>query len=147
MRTTAKAKAQVTIAQHKAEYANKIKEAEGNKIDAVATATAAAVRAQTQPAVSLANMKQNYAQYIAAAKIKSDAIVKSAEREAAKIQADAEAEGVAATFLTEKRSFDYQRKKIQLETGLAQVVPMVISGKNGDDLIRQTMLQTLDNRK
>ncbi|EGZ28807.1 hypothetical protein PHYSODRAFT_477244 [Phytophthora sojae] len=147
MRTTAEAKAQIAIAQHKAAYANKIKEAEGFKIDAVATATAASVRAQTQPAVNLANLKQNYAQYIAAAKIKSDAMVKAAEREAAKILADAEAEAVAASFLAEKRSFDYQQKKIRLETGLAQVVPMVISGKNGDDLIRQTVLQTLDNKK
>lgn len=147
MRTTAEAKAEMSIAQHKAEFANKIKEAEGNKIDAVATATAAAVRAQTQPAVDLSNLKQNYAQYIAAAKIKSDAMVKAAEREAAKIQADAEAEAVAASFLTEKRSFDYQQKKIRLETDLAQVVPMVISGKNGDDLIRHTMLQSLDSKK
>ncbi|ETN19802.1 hypothetical protein PPTG_04983 [Phytophthora nicotianae INRA-310] len=146
MRTTAEAKAQMTIAQHKAEYANKIKEAEGFKIDAVATATAASVRAQTQPAVDLANLKQNYAQYIAAAKIKSDAMVKAAEREATIILADAEAEAVAADFLAEKRSFDYQQKKIRLETGLAHAVPMVISGKNGDDLIRQTVLQTLDNK-
>ncbi|KAI9995215.1 hypothetical protein PInf_012265 [Phytophthora infestans] len=112
LRTTAEAKAQMTIAQHKAEYANKIKEAEGFKIDAVATVTAASVRAQTQPAVDLANLKQNYAQYIAAAKIKSDGMVKAAEHEAAKMSADAEAEAVAAAFLTEKRSFDYQQKKI-----------------------------------
>ncbi|KAF4145625.1 SPFH domain / Band 7 family [Phytophthora infestans] len=109
LRTTAEAKAQMTIAQHKAEYANKIKEAEGFKIDAVATVTAASVRAQTQPAVDLANLKQNYAQYIAAAKIKSDGMVKAAEHEAAKMSADAEAEAVAAAFLTEKRSFDYQQ--------------------------------------
>ncbi|EEY66307.1 uncharacterized protein PITG_03867 [Phytophthora infestans T30-4] len=147
LRTTAEAKAQMTIAQHKAEYANKIKEAEGFKIDAVATVTAASVRAQTQPAVDLANLKQNYAQYIAAAKIKSDGMVKAAEHEAAKMSADAEAEAVAAAFLTEKRSFDYQQKKIRLEMGLAHVVPMVISGKNGDDLIRQTVLQTFDNKK
>ncbi|RLN92783.1 hypothetical protein BBJ28_00010702 [Nothophytophthora sp. Chile5] len=147
MRTTANAKAEVAIAQHTAEYANKIKEAEGYKIDAVATASAATVREKAMPAVELANLKQTYSQFIAVAKIKSDAMVKAAEREAAKVQANAEAEAVAAAFLTEKRSFDYQQKKIRLETNLAQVMPMVISGKNGDDLIRQTMLQTLDTKK
>ncbi|KAF4321622.1 hypothetical protein BBO99_00000742 [Phytophthora kernoviae] len=143
MRTTAEAKAQIAIAHHKAKYANNIKEAEGNKIDAVATATAASVRAQTQPAADLANLKLNYVQYVIAAKLKSDAIIKAAEREATKIQVDAESESVAGAFLAEKRSFDYQQKKILVETGFAQKVPMIISGKNGDDLIRQTMLQTL----
>ncbi|KAJ0396544.1 hypothetical protein ATCC90586_000825 [Pythium insidiosum] len=47
-----------------------------------------------------------------------DAVVKAAEREAAKIMANADAEGSSATFLAGKRAFDYQQKKIRLETSL-----------------------------
>jgi regulator of protease activity HflC (stomatin/prohibitin superfamily) len=147
MRTVASAKAEVMIVEQQSVFDNKIKEAEGFKEDAVASATAEVFKRKALPAVELTTLKADYEQYVTVSKIKSQAVVKAAEREASKVLANAEAEGTAAPFLTDKRSFDYQSKKIALETSLAQVVPMVISGKNGDDLIRQTFLQTLDPKK
>lgn len=147
MRTVAEAKAEVQIAEQMSVFDNKIKEVEGYKENAVATAGAGAIKRKAKPMVDLSTLKTDYQQYISVSKIKGDAIVKAAEREAAKIQANADAEANAAPFLVEKRNFDYMTKKISMETSLAQVVPMVISGKNGDDLIRQTFLQTLDSKK
>jgi len=97
--------------------------------------------------VELTTVKETYDQYVSVSKIRRDGVIKAAEREASKILANAEAEGNSATFLAEKRSFEYQQKRLRLETELAEIVPMVISGKNGDDLIRQTFLQTLDIKK
>ncbi|TMW68530.1 hypothetical protein Poli38472_005998 [Pythium oligandrum] len=147
MRTVAEAKAEVTIAEHISKNDNRIKEAEGLKEDAVATATAETVSRKALPMVELTNLQKDFEQYVNVAKIKSEAVVKAAVREAAKIQATADAEGNSAAFLAEKRNFDYQTKKITLETKLAEAVPLVISGKNGDDLIRQTFLQTLDAKR
>ncbi|TMW68533.1 hypothetical protein Poli38472_006001 [Pythium oligandrum] len=147
MRTVANAEAEIKIAEQISQMENRIKEAEGLKADAVATATAETVNRKAQPMVELSNLKKDFDQYVNVAKIKSDAVVKAAEREAAKIQANADAEGNSAAFLAEKRSYDYQTKKITLETKLAETVPLVISGKNGDDLIRQTFLQTLDAKR
>ncbi|DAZ95485.1 TPA: hypothetical protein N0F65_001965 [Lagenidium giganteum] len=141
MRTTAEAKAQVTIAEHMSACDNRIKEAEGYKQDAVATATAQAVKRKAMPLVELSNLQKDFEQYVNVAKIKRDAVVKAAEREAAKIQANADAEANSAANLVEKRNYDYMKKKLELETKLAATVPMVISGKNGDDLIRQTPIK------
>jgi len=147
MRTTADAKAQVAVAQHKSTHENKIKEVEGLKDDVVATASASTVKRKAAPMVELTTVKETYDQYVSVSKIRRDGVIKAAEREASKILANAEAEGNSATFLAEKRSFEYQQKRLRLETELAEIVPMVISGKNGDDLIRQTFLQTLDIKK
>lgn len=147
MRTVAEAKAQVTIAEVISQCENKIKEVEGLKEDAVATATAETVKRKAMPLVELSAIQKDFDQYVNVAKIKRDAVIKAAEREAAMIQANADAEGNAAPFLVEKRNFDYQLKKIKLETKLAETVPMVISGKNGDELIRQTFLQTLEAKR
>lgn len=147
MRTTANAKAQVAVAQSKATGMNMVREAEGYKEAAVATATAATIKRSALPTVELSTLTQDYEKFVSVARIKSNATIKAAEREAALILAHAEAEANSAGFLVEKRSFDYQQKKIKLESGLAQSVPLVISGKNGDDLIRQTFLQTLDSKR
>uniref|UniRef100_K3X8U2 Band 7 domain-containing protein n=1 Tax=Globisporangium ultimum (strain ATCC 200006 / CBS 805.95 / DAOM BR144) TaxID=431595 RepID=K3X8U2_GLOUD len=147
MRTNAEAKAQVAIAQQGAMSENKIREAEGLKEDAVATATAETVRRKALPMVELSNLQKDYERHVSVARIKADAIMKAAQREASKILASADAEANSAAFLVEKRNFDYQQKRIEVETRLAEVVPMVISGKNGDDLIRQTFLQTLDAKR
>ncbi|KAJ0390609.1 hypothetical protein ATCC90586_011377 [Pythium insidiosum] len=147
MRTNAEAKSEVAIAEQIAVNENRIKEAEGHKQDALATAMAETVKRKAMPTVELANIQKDYEQYVSVAQIKRDAVVKAAEREAAKIMANADAEGSSATFLAEKRAFDYQQKKIRLETKLAETVPVVISGKNGDDMIRQTLLQTLDAKR
>ncbi|KAJ0402448.1 hypothetical protein P43SY_000601 [Pythium insidiosum] len=147
MRTVAEAKAQVQIAEHTATFENKIKEAHGLKDDAVATATADAVRRKARPRVELANLQKDYERYVQVARVKGEAVVKAAEREASKIIAGAEAEANSSSLLSEKRNFDFQCKKIEVESTLARVVPLVISGKNGDDLIRQTILQTLDSKR
>ncbi|KAF1326409.1 hypothetical protein FI667_g8546, partial [Globisporangium splendens] len=147
MRTNAEAKAQVAIAKQISKNENKIKEVEGLKDDAVATATAETVERKLLPTVELSNLQKDYEQYVTVAKIKRDAAVNAAEKEAAKILANADAEANSATFLIEKRNFDYMDKKIGMETQLAKTVPLVISGKNGDDLIRQTFLQTLDAKR
>ncbi|TYZ57750.1 hypothetical protein PybrP1_007759 [[Pythium] brassicae (nom. inval.)] len=147
MRTIAEAKSQVTIAQQFAASENHLREVEGLKDDAVATATAESVRRKALPMVELSNLQNDYDRYVSVAKIRSNAVVKAAEREASKILSNADAEANSAAFLTEKRSFDYQQKKVEVETRLAEVVPVVISGKNGDDLIRQTFLQTLDAKR
>ncbi|TYZ59339.1 hypothetical protein PybrP1_008519 [[Pythium] brassicae (nom. inval.)] len=147
LRTNAEAKAEVAIAQQIAKNDNKIKEVVGLKADAVATATAATVQRKVGPTVELSNLRRDYEQYVNVARIKRDAIVKAAEREAAQILAHADAEANSAAFLVEKREFDYQQKKLAVEAQLAQSVPLVISGKNGDDLIRQSVLQTLDGKR
>jgi regulator of protease activity HflC (stomatin/prohibitin superfamily) len=142
MRTVAEAKAEVKIAQHVSDHDNKIKEMEGRKADAFTNATADAVKRKATPLVDLSNLKHDFPQYIEVATIKKDAVIKAAEREASKILLNADAEAIAATHLAEKRQFDYLQKKIQLESKLAATTPFVISGKNGDDLIRQTILQS-----
>ncbi|DAZ99449.1 TPA: hypothetical protein N0F65_004082, partial [Lagenidium giganteum] len=96
------------------------------------------------PQVELHNLQHDFDNYVDAATIKRNAVIKAAEREAAKIQANADAEANSAAFLKEKRSFDVEQKKIEMETRLAATVPVVISGKNGDKLIRRTFLQTLE---
>ncbi|GAB9466548.1 hypothetical protein Gpo141_00003920 [Globisporangium polare] len=147
MRTNAEAKAQVAVAQQFAASENKLREADGLKDDAVATATAETVRRKALPMVELTNMQKDHERYVSVATIRSNAVLKAAECEAAKILATADAEANSSAFLVEKRNFDYQRKKVEVETRLAEVVPVVISGKNGDDLIRQTFLQTLDSKR
>lgn len=147
MKTVAEAKAQVVIAEQISKNENKIKEVEGLKEDSVASATAETVKRKALPAVDLSNLQKDFEQYVTVAKIKRDAIVKAAERDAAKILVAAEAEGNSAAFLAEKRNFDYQMKKVAFETKLAETMPMVISGKNGDEFIRQTMLQTMEAKR
>lgn len=147
MRTIAEAKSEVTIAEETSKNDNKIREVEGLKQDAVSSATAETVRRKAKPLVELAALKNDFDQYIQVATVKRDGTIKAAEREAAKIEANADAEGNAAPLLVEKRNFDYQVKKISLETKLAEKMPMVISGKNGDELIRRTFLQTLDGSR
>lgn len=73
--------------------------------------------------------------------MKGDAIVKGAEKEAAKILAIAAAEEKSAASLVEKREFDYQTKGLKIETQLAAVVPLVISGETGEELIERTLSQ------
>lgn len=147
MRTVAEARADVQIAGHISENDNKIKEVEGLKEDALATATAEAVRRKAMPTVELTNLKKDYEKYVMVSRVRGEAVVKAAERESAKIVANAESEANSSAFLTERRNFEYLSKKIEIEKKLAQVVPVVISGKNGDDLIRQTFLQTLDTKR
>lgn len=77
------------------------------------------------------------------AKVKGDAVVKAAEKEAAQILAIAEAEGNSAACLVKKREFDYQAKKTRIETQLAAAVPLVISGKSADELIQRTVTQAV----
>ncbi|GAB9477765.1 hypothetical protein Gpo141_00014909 [Globisporangium polare] len=147
MRTNAEAKAQVAVAQQVSKNENKIKEVVGLKQDAVAVATAETVKSKVLPTVELSNLQQQFEQYVNVAKIKREAMIKAAEKESAKILAHADAEANSSAFLVEKRNFDYQQKKIAMETKLAETVPLVISGKNGDDLIRQSLLQTLEAKR
>ncbi|KAI9986472.1 hypothetical protein PInf_025415 [Phytophthora infestans] len=146
-RTIAEAKAQVTVAEHVSRNENKIKAAEGYKADAVATATARTVKRKAVPLVELNNLKSDFGQFVDVAKVKGDARVQAAEKEAEKIQANAEAEGNSAAFLKAKRDFDYKQKKILMESALLESVPLVISGKNGDQLIQGTLLQTIPPAK
>ncbi|KAF1776826.1 Stomatin family [Phytophthora cactorum] len=146
-RTIAEAKAQVRVAEHVSRNENKIKAAEGYKADAVATATAKTVKDKAVPLVELNNLKTDFEQFVNVAKVKGDARIQAAEKEAKKIQANAEAEGNSAAFLKAKREFDYKQKKIRMEAALLESVPLVISGKNGDQLIQGTLLQTIPPAK
>ncbi|KAF1320244.1 hypothetical protein FI667_g12626, partial [Globisporangium splendens] len=139
MRTNAEAKSQVAIAEQIAASENKIKEVEGLKQDALATATADTVQRKALPTVELSNLQREFEKYVSVAKVKSEAVLKASEKEAAQILANAEAEGNSSAALVAKRDFEYQQKKIAMEAKLAECVPLVISGKNGDDLIRQTL--------
>jgi regulator of protease activity HflC (stomatin/prohibitin superfamily) len=144
VRTQAEAKAQVAIAQHVSVNENKIIAARGFKTDAVSTAMAQTVQRKAQPTVELEAARKDFEQYVNVAKTKADAILEAAQKEAKKILAIAEAEGNSATALVAKREFDFREKKLTMESRLAAKVPVVISGKNGDDLIRQAFLQTLE---
>ncbi|RLN92785.1 hypothetical protein BBJ28_00010700 [Nothophytophthora sp. Chile5] len=146
-RTIAEAKAQVAIAQHVSMNENKVKAAEGYKADAVATATAKTVKRKALPVVELSNLRTDFDQFVNVANVKAAARIQTAEKEAAKILANAEAEGNSATFLTAKRDFDFHEKKIKMETKLLETVPLVISGKNGDELIQETFLRAMQTNK
>ncbi|RLN52476.1 hypothetical protein BBJ29_001117 [Phytophthora kernoviae] len=146
-RTIAEAKAAVTIAEHVSMNDNEIKAAEGYKADAVATATAKTVKRKALPNVELTNLNTDYEQFVNVAKVSADARIQAAEKEASKILANAEAEGNSAASLKAKRDYDYNVKKILMETRLLETVPLVISGRNGDQLIQETFLQTLQPTK
>lgn len=142
-RTIAEAKAQVAIAEHVSSNDIKIKAAAGYKADAVTSASATAIKRKALPTVELHNLKTDFDQLVNVAKVEGDAHVEAAKKEAEKIRVNAEAEGKSAAFLMSKRDFNYNEKKIRMEAALLQAVPLVISGKNGDQLIQGTLLQTL----
>ncbi|KAI9922191.1 hypothetical protein PsorP6_001944 [Peronosclerospora sorghi] len=142
-RTIAEAKAQVTIAEHVSWNENKIKAAEGDKADALARATATTIKRKALPLVALNNLKADFDQFVKVAKVHGDAQIQVAEKEAQKIRAHAEAEGKSAAFLKAKREFEYHEKKIGMKTALLEAVPIVISGKHGDELIQGTLLHTI----
>lgn len=142
-RTMAEAKAQVLIAEHVSQNENKLKAAEGDKANAVAGATAQTVQAKALPIAELKNLKANFDRFVNAAKICAEAKIQAAEKEAAKILAKAEAEGESAEFLVVKREYDFKQKKLVVETSLLEAVPLVVSGKNGDQLIQGTLLQAM----
>lgn len=97
--------------------------------------------------VELVAVKKDYEQYVSVAKTKAEAIIEAAQKEAAKILSIAESEGHSAIPLVDKREFDFREKKLAVEARLASTVPLVISGKNGDDLIRQSFLQTINAKQ
>ncbi|OWY97679.1 hypothetical protein PHMEG_00031738 [Phytophthora megakarya] len=142
-RTMAEAKAQVEVAQHVSRNANKIKEAEGFKANAVSSATSRTVKNKALPTVELENLKKNFNQLVEAAKMEAEAKIQAAEKRAAIILANAEAEGKSSDLLVAKRNFDYDEKKIDMEKDLLETVPFVISGKHGDQLIQDTLLQSM----
>ncbi|GMF23115.1 unnamed protein product [Phytophthora lilii] len=142
-RTMAEAKAQVEIAQHMSQNENKIKAAQGYKENAVASATAKAVERKALPTVNLNNLKANFDRYVNAAKLSAEAKIQAAEKEAAKIMANAEAEGKAAALLVAKRNYDYNEKRLNIESSLLASVPICISGANGDELIQGTVLDAM----
>ncbi|CAI5742937.1 unnamed protein product [Hyaloperonospora brassicae] len=146
-RTIAEAKAQVTIAEHKSANENKIKAAEGYKANAVASATAKTVTNKALPTVELTNLKADFDQFVNVAKMNGEAKIDAAKKEAAQIVANANAEGNSAAFLKSKRDYDYNEKKIHMQAALLEAVPLVISGKNGDQLIQGTLLQTFTPAK
>ncbi|GMF55165.1 unnamed protein product [Phytophthora fragariaefolia] len=146
-RTKAEAKAQVMVAKHASQNENKIKAAEGDKANAVASATTQAVERKSQPYVELQNLKANFDQFVNAARTCAKAKVQAAEKEAVKILANAEAEGGSAEFLVAKREYDYNQKKFAMQAALLGSIPVVVSGKNGDQVIQGTLLQTIQASK
>lgn len=128
-RTIAEAKAQVTIAKHISENENKIKTAEGFKVDAVARATAMTVTRKALPLVELHNLKTDFEHFVNVARVNAKARIEAAEKEAREIAATAEAEGNSATFLAAKRDFDYNEKNVKMEAALFESIPIVLSGK------------------
>ncbi|KAG6618784.1 uncharacterized protein IUM83_01238 [Phytophthora cinnamomi] len=91
-RTMAEAKAQVMIAEHASLNENKIKAVGGDKANAAASATAQIVERKALPIAELKNLKANFDQFVSAAKVCADAKIQAAEKGAAKILANAEAE-------------------------------------------------------
>jgi hypothetical protein len=122
---------------------NKLKAAEGLKDSAVSSAMAKAAERKPLPSVELENLKSNFDRFVSAAKVNAKAIVQATEKEAAVILANAEAEGKSTAFLEAKRAYDYCEKKIRMETSLLEAVPLVNSGKNGDELIQRTFLEAV----
>ncbi|KAG7377961.1 hypothetical protein PHYPSEUDO_010751 [Phytophthora pseudosyringae] len=140
-RTMAEAKAQVMVAQHVSQNENKIKAAEGYKANALSSATTKAVERKALPAVELKNLQANFNRFVEAIKVTAGAILQAAEKQAAVVIANAEVEGKSGEFLAAKCAFDYTEKKIEMESSLLEAVPTIISGKNGDQLIQDTLLQ------
>ncbi|KAL3670862.1 hypothetical protein V7S43_004047 [Phytophthora oleae] len=123
--------------------AKSVNAAEGLKDNALDSATARAVERKTLPSIELKNLQANYDRYVEAAKVSAEATIQAAEKQAAMILATADVEEASAEFLMARRNFDYNEKRIDVEASLLEAVPLVISGKNGDQVIQSTVLEAV----
>ncbi|ETV86444.1 hypothetical protein H257_01639 [Aphanomyces astaci] len=109
----------------------------GKRDIAFATATAAATMKRNDAMMLLVAAQREYEQRVNAEQIKQQAMFDVASKTAAGLLAAADAEAKSADALTVKRQFEYAFRKNQVDQQLVGRAKMVISGDNGEALIRR----------
>ncbi|CAK4739996.1 unnamed protein product [Aphanomyces euteiches] len=138
----AEAKMEVVCINEKAKADALLLKTQGEKEIAFATATAAATKRRNDAMVKLVTAQREYEQRVKAEEIKQQAQIEAAKKQAAGFLAAAEAEEKSAQALAVKRAYDYASKKNTVEKSLVGHAKMVISGDNGEELIRQLIQDT-----
>ncbi|KAF0695723.1 Aste57867_13487 [Aphanomyces stellatus] len=133
----AESKMEVLCINQHAKFDALIQQTAGQKDIAFAAASAIATKKRNDAMVKLVMAQREYEQRVKAEQIKQDALVDVARRQAEGILAAADAEATSADALAVKRQFDVSTKKNAVEKALVSQAKMVISGENGEALIRR----------
>ncbi|RHY10783.1 hypothetical protein DYB37_000978 [Aphanomyces astaci] len=120
-----------------AKYNALVLQTAGKRDIAFATATAAATMKRNDAMMLLVAAQREYEQRVNAEQIKQQAMLDVASKTAAGLLAAADAEAKSADALAVKRQFEYAFRKNQVDQQLVGRAKMVISGDNGEALIRR----------